>query len=296
MCAVFAMIAESGEFYSTLCAVFWAIAVILFRLSGGTVTPIALNLFKNVFSFVLFAITIVTIGLPVGGDPSDLTILFFSGVLGLGIGDTLFFASLNRLGAGRSAIVDCLYSPAVLLCSALWLDEPIGYTLIVAIILMVIAIFIGTSGESRVHITSRQLTTGVVFGVLAMLVVAVGIVWAKPVLARVNLLFATEVRLVGGLVFLLPLGLARYRETASAFIPGPHWKFMLPGSFIGAYLSMITWMAGMKYTYTVTASVLNQLSNVFVLILAAVFLREQLKARHYMAIMLGFTAGAIAYM
>ena len=38
-----------------------------------------------------------------------------SGALGIGVADTMFFECLERLGASKTAVVECLYSPVVIL-------------------------------------------------------------------------------------------------------------------------------------------------------------------------------------
>jgi drug/metabolite transporter (DMT)-like permease len=53
---------------------------------------------------------------------------------------------------------------------------------------------------------------------------------------------------------------------------------------LGAYLAMIVWIGGMKYTQASTASILNQTSAVFVLPLAAVFLHERITLRKSLAV------------
>ena len=49
--------------------------------------------------------------------------LFASGVVGIAVADTLVFAGLNILGAGRAAVVDCSYAPILVLFSFLLLGE-----------------------------------------------------------------------------------------------------------------------------------------------------------------------------
>jgi drug/metabolite transporter (DMT)-like permease len=66
---------------------------------------------------------------------------------------------------------------------------------------------------------------------------------------------------------------------------------MVPGSVIGAYLAMVIWLGGMKYTQTSIAAALNQTSNIFVFILAAILLREPVTLIRVIAIILAF-AGA----
>src|SRR5262245_13547619 len=105
-----------GEFLALLTAFLWAISVVLYRKSVGFVTPFALNLFKNCVAFLLLAITAVMLGqAQATAIPSKhLLIMVISGALGTGVSDTLLFMGLQRVGASRMALVDCLYSPFVI--------------------------------------------------------------------------------------------------------------------------------------------------------------------------------------
>jgi len=290
---------HNGEFYAAACAFLWAVAVVLFRRSGDDVPPLALNLFKNTLGLALLIGTIAVTGnafLPEGRSFGDWAILMASGIIGIAAADTLFFASLNRLGAGRSAIVDCLYSPMVIVCAFLLLGEPVGPILLVAAGLVVAGILVGTweprealgPAERRAHLE------GIALGVVSMSLMAFGIVIAKPVLEVSEPFWATAVRLAGAVPVLLVLSAGRERraEVVACFRPGRHWRAMLPGSFIGAYLALLLWILGFKYAEAGTAGVLNQTANIFVLILAWMFLHEPLGWRRVVAITLGF-AGAV---
>lgn len=46
---------------------------------------------------------------------------------------------------------------------------------------------------------------------------------------------------------------------------------------MGTYISMLLWLAGYKYTSASVAAVLNETAAVFILVLAAIFLRDRLK-------------------
>jgi drug/metabolite transporter (DMT)-like permease len=286
-----------GEILALSCAITWAIAVILFRKSGETVTPVGLNLFKNVLALVLFIPTSLVLGLALLPEASlnDYLLLLASGVLGIAISDTLFFKSLNLLGAELSAIVDCLYSPFIIGLSVMFLADRMSGLQIFGVFLILSAV-LGVSGiGDRKHISRRNLILGVVFGVLAMASMAVGIVMIKPLLNRSPLLWVVEVRLFAGCV-----GLGIYllfhpgrKKIISSVLAVRNWQYMLPGSFLGAYLSMVVWMGGMKYTQTSIASALNQTSNVFVFILAAILLREPVNLTRILAIVLAFAGAAV---
>lgn len=318
----------SGEFYSVFCAVLWAIAIVLFRKSGEQVAPVPLNLFKSSVALVLLLLGMLIAGIsltPAEQTTEDWVILLISGALGIGIADSVFFASLNRLGAGRSAIVDCLYSPFIILCSFIYLHEPTGPSLLIAMLLMTAAILVGTwqpaipkiirkpqsfaEGEGqRTDSPSkgrecfaspserRQIHYGVFLGIASMFLMAVGIVMAKPVLDRSGPWWATTVRMLGGITLLLiQASFKRHRhEVARCFRPGPLWKITLPASIIGGFLAMLFWIMGMKYTYTNVAGILNQSSTIFILVLATIFLKEPLTTRKVIAIAIGVTGGIIA--
>jgi len=95
-----------GEILSLSSSVIWAIAVVLFKRSGERVHPIALNLFKITLAFILYIPTMIILNQPIIRNvPTSQYIIFISsGILGVGIADTLFFYSLNKLGAGLNAI------------------------------------------------------------------------------------------------------------------------------------------------------------------------------------------------
>jgi drug/metabolite transporter (DMT)-like permease len=117
-----------GEALSLACALNWAFVLILFRRVGRSVHPFALNLIKNSVAFALFVPTIVAWhGWRIPDiAPIDYGRLLLSGFLGLAVAETLVFKSLNVLGAGLMAIVECLYSPFVILFSLVWLREKLS--------------------------------------------------------------------------------------------------------------------------------------------------------------------------
>ncbi len=287
------MIASSsyfGEINALLTAMIWAVAVILFKKSGERVHPLGLNLFKNALAVMLLLPTLYLFGesLFYSVPLSDYALLFFSGALGIGISDTFFFMCLNRLGAGLTAIVDCFYSPFIIGLSILWLGESLTLLQVIGTFLIISAVLTAIkkeNGERR----RRDLILGVLFGILAMATVAVSIVAVKPLLERSPLIWVSEWRLVSGTVILLlilPFHPAK-RRILRSITSVERWGYTLSGSFVGAYLALVLWLAGMKYTQASTAAALNQTSSIFVFIFAAWFLKEPINLRRTVGIILG---------
>lgn len=225
---------------------------------------------------------------------NDYLLLLLSGALGIGIADSLFFMSLNRLGAGLSAIVDCLYSPFIIILSILFLGEHLNLFQIIGVMMIISAVMTAISTKGRGKISRDNLIWGVIWGVLAMATMAVGIVMIKPLLNRSPLLWATEIRLFGGILslYIILLLHKNRRNIINSLFSIHSWKYTLLGSFLGAYVSMIFWLGGMKFTQASIAAALNQTSNIFVFIFAAIFLKEAINTQRTLAIIVA-VAGAL---
>jgi drug/metabolite transporter (DMT)-like permease len=273
-------IAHAGEILSILAALIWAFSVVLFRLSGKGLPPLSLNLFKNVIATVLLAATLlVTAHRALPAAPLlDYALLAASGILGITLADTVFFKSLNLVGAGLSQVIGCCYSPLVVVMSALFLKERLSLGDLLGACLILSGVLLSSGHAPPPGVTKRDLRRGIWFGVLAFALMALGVVIAKPVLDRSPVLWSSTVRMVAGVGALALIGVMspgkRYMWTA--FQPSRAWRYAIPGAVFGAYLAMIIWIAGIKYTLASTASILNQTSAVFVLPVAAVALKERI--------------------
>jgi len=195
---------------------------------------------------------------------------------------------LNLIGAGLYAIVDCMYSPFIITLSVLWLGESLTFLQILGVLLIISAVLTTAQVNKGGTIIRKSLLLGILYGILGTAAMAVGLVMIKPILVRSPLLWSTEIRLLGGLIgiilitFFHPL---RRTIISSLFIK-KGWGYTLAGSFTGAYLSMFVWLTGMKYANVSIASALNQTSNIFVFIFAAVILRERITWQRMVAIAL----------
>lgn len=276
----------------------WATGVVLLRRSGESVPPLALNLFKNTFGVLLFLITLPILGVALIPDVPQLDwiLLIVSGLLGLGIGDTMLLAGLNRLGASRMAIAECFYGPFVALGALAHpdLDESWGYPLFLGLALVAFGIFLASRSDSTAEedtISSRDKLIGFSFAIGSVAIMAIGVVIAKPVLERNDVWWCTLVRFVGGLGLLYPMGFVGRKtrgEVLAVLRPSKIWKQLIPTAFIATYLAMILLFTGLKYTTATRASVMNQTSTFFILIFAWIFLKEPLSWRRTVAILFGF--------
>lgn len=276
-----------GELLALLTALIWAVAVILLKRSGESVPPFALNLFRVSVSSALLLPTAALAGQASfsSASLSDILLLVASGAMGVAVSDTLFHASLNRVGAGISAIIDCLYSPLTVLLAFLILNERLSALQIVGMALVLGGVSAAVRHKPPHGAAPHQVAVGVLLGVLAMISLAAAIVIAKPVLDRTPLLWAATVRQVGCLAVMLPVALLSPRRAhiLGALRPSAVWLHSLPGAVLGSYLAMMCWIGGLKYTKVGVAAILNQSSTIYILVLAAIFLKEPFTRRKLLA-------------
>ena len=289
-----------GQTCAILTALTWAFAMVFFRLSGERVAPLPLNLFKNTIGLVLLAATLFALwvfGLDDGiatlrdHPPKEIWVLLISGFIGIALADTVFFHALNLIGVGIVAIVDCLYSPCIIFFSFIMLSEELGLFQYVGAAMIVSAVLFSSRLEPPKNRTRAQLVGGILLGALAMALMGYGIVLAKPVLTHFPLVWATALRMIAGTLSLAVFALASPKRKViwSAFRPAPVWKWSMPGAFLGAYVSMILWVAGFKYMQAAAASILNQTSTIFAIILATLILKESFTRRKLLAVILAMT-------
>ncbi|WP_259724581.1 EamA family transporter, partial [Synechococcus sp. CS-1332] len=82
----------------------WAFASLLWRRLPTSLSAARLNLLKNLLAVAL--LLPLALALPWQVTPRSLLLLALSGVLGIALGDTLFFAALRRLGTRRTLTID----------------------------------------------------------------------------------------------------------------------------------------------------------------------------------------------
>lgn len=285
-----------GELLALLTALLYSSAVIFYKRSVVLVSPFALNLFKNTVALILLALTAVLLGqTELFSIPSqDLLIMLASGVIGIGISDTLFLMTLQRLGASRTALVDCLYSPSVILFSFITFGETLAPLAIVGGLLILGSVLLSSQQGFGAPMPRKDFWIGCALGAGAMATVAYAIVMVKPLLNSYPLTLMSAIRMAGGLACLL-VSLPFHPERKSIYDslrPQPAWAWMFVGAFLGSYLSIISWLAGFKYSQAGVVALLNQTSTVFIVVFAWIFLKEPMTRLKLAAVAMAF-AGTV---
>lgn len=295
-----------GEICALTSGLAWSLSLVLFRRSEG-VSAVGLNLFKNVVATTLMGLTLLVVGggLSTTRSAEHWGALVLSGLLGITVADYMFFRALRLLGPTRLAVVECTYSPAVIVMAALVLGEPVPPTLALGGLLVMTGMYIVSTGsassppaETTGEPAPASPWLGAALGATSLLIMALAIVIARPAFRAdpdTLLVEVSFVRLAAGtlgqLAFVLPS--PRLRPELAILRPGPRWRLLLPAAFLGSWVSALLWLGGFFYAPAGTAAVLNQTTTVFTLILARAFLAEPLTPRRVAGVALGVSGALV---
>ncbi len=280
-----------GELFALVCAFLWASAIVLLKSVGETMSANQLNLAKNLVAICLLMPTAMVMEgftLP-SFSATQWLILIASGYFGIAVADTWYLQALRQLGAGRTAIVGSLYSPFVVILSIAFLGETLlpwqwfGFALVLVGILVVVY------QRHYQSVDAKQLLTGVMYAAASVFFTAAGVVAMKPLLATDGFFWMVALRMSAGISGMLIFIVLR-RQWASTWqalrAPGHPWGRISLAAAGGTYLALLFWLAGFKYTDASKASVLNETASVFIVLMAALFLKEPLERRKLVGMVL----------
>lgn len=286
---------HQGDLFALLSGFFWAISVILMRISGFTIPPLPLTFFKTAVAIVFFVALSTSLGEPLVPDLSagDYTRLALSAILGISMADTMFAAALSRLGASLQALADCVYAPAMAMVGYLMFSEWLGPWEWFGGLLVVSGVAIGMRVTPEVK-NRRDLLIGLCLAAGAHIIMAVGILYVRDIYREVSVVWVSGFRFLIATIVLgaYALCLPQRRTLLLPFKRRDTWRTMIPMTFFGPFLATIFWVAGFKYSTAGRAAIFNQMSTVFIIVFAILFLRERLTWRKALGALLA-ASGAV---
>ncbi len=286
---------SEGDFYALAAGFFWSFSVILMRISGFSIPPLPLTFFKSFVAIIGFLVVLVFTGDPFlpEYDWQTWLRLVVSAVLGISIADTMFAAALNRLGASLQALADCIYAPSVAFVGFLMFGEGLGIGELIGGGLVVSGVFVGMVRTSEIE-KSGDLVAGVALAAGAHIVMAFGILMVRDVIRDDSVVWIAGFRFIIATLALALFALVRGegKSLAMGFRMQEIWRHTIPMALLGPFLATLFWIAGFKYISAGRAAIYNQMSTVFIILLAWWILKERMTPRKSAGVALAI-AGAL---
>lgn len=134
-----------GELAALGAAVSWTVSALLYGKALSGSKPISANIVRLTLTSAVLVLFIVVTGML--GVLSDLpmNVAFFagiSGIIGLGLGDTLYMVSLKMIGVARAVPVTCTYPLFNLVWVAIFTGEPVTWSVVLGAVVIVLGIWL----------------------------------------------------------------------------------------------------------------------------------------------------------
>lgn len=269
----FGLVKYPGESAALGAASLWAVSSVVYGSLGREISPLHLNLLKGAIAISLLGLTLLVRGelLP-AITATNLCLLLLSGSIGIGLGDTAFFATLNCLGARRSLLMETLAPPIAAILALIFLQERLKLSAWVGILLTVLGVaWVVTERVAPVEGRPVHLRRGIIFGIIAAISLAVGGILARAALADTSIspLWAALLRISAGIVSLLPW--LRFRHSNFACKRPSLRVFAGIGlaAFMGTYLGIWLQQTAIKFTEVGIALTLTNTAPLFILPISA---------------------------
>jgi drug/metabolite transporter (DMT)-like permease len=284
-----------GELAALLAAFLWAAASTVYSRIGQRVPPLELNLLKGAIAIAFLILTLAIQGqfLPIV-DPIPIGFLLLSGTIGIGIGDTAFFWSINLLGARRTLLLKTLTSPLVALLALIFLQEKLAIADWFGILLTLLGIaWVISERVSQTTNANHHLLPGITWAILSTFGDATGAILSRAALAGSDItpMWSTLLRLIAGVFVLLLWLLIKDREKITVLVAKMSPKLLLIitiTAFFSTYLGIFLQQTSLKFTAAGIAQTLGATSPLFVLPFV-IWLGEKVSIRAFLGVLVALT-------
>ena len=276
-----------GEVLALMAALFWSIAVVIFKSLTQKISPFLVNALKNTIALACFIITLSLLKIPLLSltfTSEEYIKFIISGLLGMGIADAIFIYSLSKIGANRIAILNCFEPIAVycftffLLGTSLSVLESIGF------IIVIISILVISYEKDQDDINPKVKKQGILLQICAILCSALSMVMIKDILnlhrSDINsIIWIAVFRLFIGFIasWTIFLCLKNKRTLLTAIKEKTIIIKIITSSVFGTFMALGCWMMGQAYIEKLPlASILGQTALIFIIIFSWIFLNEKI--------------------
>lgn len=288
-----------GEIAALSAAFLWAVASIIYSRLGLKISPLQLNVYKGVIAIALLIITLLIQQGALGNITFyPVAMLSISGAIGIGLGDTAYFAALNILGARRTLLLETLSPPIGAVLALVFMGERLTSNAWIGILLTLSGIIWVVSERNPIVKHHTNINLGIVWAILAAIAQAFGAVVSRFALLQSNIspLTSALIRLIAGtaIVWLLLVITSRKPiDSTKPLLSKRSWSAVAIAAFVGTYLGIWLQQTSLKYAPTGIAQTLLATSPLFILPLV-VSMGEKVSLRAILGVFISL--GGVAFL
>ena len=285
-----------GELSALLAAIFWSIAVIIFKSASNEVSPFLITALKNTIASLCFLVFFLLFDIPLWYDDFqqiDYFKILISGVLGMGLADVLFIYALSQIGANRIALINCFEPVVIYILSSIFLGTILNIGQLIGFLVVIISLLILTYEKDTNELDKYIKRKGILLQISAVILSSIGIVMIKPVLLKINndiniQLWLTFFRLLPGMItaWIVLLFQKKKIRLIQPFLQLNLIIKILFSSILGTFIALSFWIIGYaNIEHPPVASILGQTSVIFIILLSWFFLKEKITKQRIVAML-----------
>jgi drug/metabolite transporter (DMT)-like permease len=169
-----------GELAALGAAISWTVSALFYGRALQEARPISANIIRLTLTGSIMLLFLVVIGKLsiLTGLPSEVAgISALSGIIGLGVGDTLYLVSLSRIGVARTVPITCIYPLFTLVWATFLEGEPITWAVVLGAVVIVGGIWLlgRDTQASTVDTKGKPLVVGVILALLTAILWSISI-------------------------------------------------------------------------------------------------------------------------
>ncbi|MEZ9716702.1 DMT family transporter [Vibrio cyclitrophicus] len=270
-----------GELAAIGAAIVWACATWIYGQFGHRFSAMQLNIVKGVVASGMMLLVMPLIPMPeFEMSANHFWILAISGVIGIAIGDSAYFAALKRIGANKTLLLESLAPPLsgvlalMFLGAALTLQSWLGVVITtLAVTFVVFQPSQSVNGEADSK--NKAQWSGIGFGLVASVCQASGVVISHYALVAGDIppLLGALIRLTIG-VFVVMLVIPFVESKPYSSMKKDLWEmtkfdklWLLGAIFVGTFLALWLQQVALKNANPAIAQTLIATSPVFILVI-----------------------------
>ena len=267
----------------------WALCSIIFKKLGKHLDAIGMTLITAFLSAIFLFVVILITKNNFIISKENLLLIALSGILGISIGDSLFYASLNRLSPMVFSLI-MFIGPDLFsgIFGIIFLKEfpPLIVWLGIIATLLGLSFFLFPLKDDSKKSTKSTLT-GIIFAIFSLICTAYSMVMVKPILNNTPILTITMYRMLFAAFSLFLFALLSKKLFIWLKILNDKMYFLKLSSSIilvafgGFYLSLLA----LKYCSLVVTSAIMSLGPLFVFIFMIMFYKYKPKKREYLGVL-----------
>ncbi|MGI9873972.1 DMT family transporter [Vibrio chagasii] len=270
-----------GEIAAIGAAIVWACATWIYGQFGHRFSAMQLNIIKGLIASVMMLLVMPLIPMPdFELSANHFWILAISGIIGIAIGDSAYFAALKRIGANKTLLLESLAPPLsgvlalMFLGAALTIQSWLG---VVITTLAVTFVVFQPSNSVSDDSTNQAQWSGIGYGLVASVCQASGVVISHYALVAGDIppLLGALIRLTIG-VFAVMMIIPFVENKPYSSIKRDLWEmtkldklWLLSAIFVGTFLALWLQQIALKNANPAIAQTLIATSPVFILVIYA---------------------------